>query len=709
MQRLIFKKINILFLLAIFSLHFSCSKDTDILSDYVININENNNQYAVDDAFIINGHDPIVLDVLANDTFAAGQNVKIIQTSNPENGAIEISENQKIIYTPTDTSDNEDDSNTAETPNEDSSDSSSNESETSTETSETTETSESSSDDSETEEQNNQEIDTFDYVIEVEEEDGSTTTEEGTVTIEPEGNEETDNTSGTDDISSTNFVIPSNFDWSNIPANMSNASWEIFDRFELSGQEIIIPENITLIFKGGTLVNGTISFNNTIIQTEDNQRIFESINLVGTLGTEFIKPQWFGAYMNGSTDDRDYLVETLKQANNTNAKILIDGKMFIDVSATGTKSIFLNDNDWIEGTSESELIINNLRSPAFIIALADNVTFKNLNMVWDQTYSTLPIDSQTNAANQLQVENWLIANKGMSFSGADPAWSGAISFWAVFNIRGASNILLEDVSLRVPDGANAQQFCPYFMKLTTEFNENTSVTNESTDPKTQTSNVTLRRLTLDGTIMGIQGNVSNFNAETIRSHRYTDIQNSAGGDIGGNGGTWSPPPHLFYINRDGQPNDSNEVYMTDIIDYGEYVGSINVRSGGGYCNSLKLTDNITNVNVDGYASYRRDGLADMQNISNGTFKNLYAESETNIFQANHKFNTLRFVGNLDNVIFENMVLKDNSLTSTVYPLDSADGVNVTLSGVEVITTSPGCFRLRGTNNTIENSSLNLCN
>ena len=540
----------------------------------------------------------------------------------------------------------------------------------------------------------------------MEEEDGTTTSEKGTVTVESSGDELPEET---EEQNSDNNVIPADFDWSNIPDSMGNSVWEIVESFNLEGQTVVLPDNVTLMFKGGSLTNGTLTLSNTIIESEGNDHILNAIDLAGTLSSEYIKPQWFGAAMDGNKDDRAYFVETVAQSKAINAKVLIDGKIFLDVAETGTKSIFLDDNQWIEGTPDSELIINNLRSPAFIIALADNVTFKNLNILWKQTYSTLPIDSQTNGANQAQVEEWLTANRGMTFRGADPSWSGAISFWAVFNIRGSSNILLEDVSLRVPEGANAQQFCPYFMKLTTEYNEGSTVTNEDSDPRTQTTNVTLRRLTLDGTIMGVQGNVSNFNVETLRSYRYSDIQSAAGGDIGGNGGTWSPPPHLFYINRDGQPNDSRDITMTDVIDYGEYVGSVNVRSGGGYCNSLKLTDDITNVLVDGYKSYRRDGLADMQNITNGTFKNIYAESETSIFQDRYKFNTLRFLGNFDNVTFENMTLKDNSLTSTVYPLDSADGVNVSLKGVEVITTSPGCFRLRGSNNSIEDSSLNMCN
>lgn len=687
----VFKNLSIFLYIIATTLQVSCNKDTDILADYVTRDVPTNGKYVVDDTFVIKGNEAVILDVLANDTFELGQEVKIVQVSNPKYGTIEIKDNLEIVYSPIENLENSNQSNDEETvPANDNS------------TDNTTTTD--GTEESETKEES--QTDSFEYMVEVVEDDGSTITEKGTVTVESKGEEEPVNTDGQ---TSVNNLIPSDFDWNNIPANMSNSVWEIVDRFDLGGKTVILPENVTLMFNGGVLVNGIITFNNTIIETEVNYHIFDSINLDGVLSSEYIKPQWFGASMNGTTDDRAHLVETLAQSKAINAKVLLDGKIFIDVAATGTKSIFLDDNHWVEGTADSELIINNLRSPAFIIALANNVTFKNLNILWNQTYSTLPIDSQTNSANQAQVENWLIANKGMTFTGADPAWSGAISFWAVFNIRGSSNILLEDVSLRVPDGVNAQQFCPYFMKLTTEYNEGSTVSNEDNDPRTQTTNVTLRRLTLDGTIMGIQGNVSNFNVETLRSHRYSDIQNAEGGDIGGNGGTWSPPPHLFYINKDGQPNDSNGIFMSDVIDYGEYVGSVNVRSGGGYCNSLKLTDDITNVLVDGYKSYRRDGLADMQNITNGTFKNIYAESETSIFQDRYKFNTLRFLGNFDNVIFENMTLKDNSLTSTVYPLDSADGVNVSLRGVEVITTSPGCFRLRGSNNNIEDSSLNMCN
>ncbi|SHG18305.1 hypothetical protein SAMN03080594_1183, partial [Arenibacter palladensis] len=117
-----------------------------------------------------------------------------------------------------------------------------------------------------------------------------------------------------------------------------------------------------------------------------------------------------------------------------------------------------------------------------------------------------------------------------------------------------------------------------------------------------------------------------------------------------------------------------------------------------------------NVMVDGYKSYRRDGLGDLQHITNGTFKNIHAESTIEIFKSSYKFTSLRFLGDLKNVAFENMTLKDNSLTATIYPLDYTNGDNVTLNNVNVITTAlDGCFKVSGSNNTIQSSSLVTCN
>lgn len=82
---------------------FSCSKDADLLSEYVIADKTNLESIAllVDDSFFIsNGQQSILLDVLNNDTFESGTQVNIVSTSSPKNGSVIINDNNTLTYTP---------------------------------------------------------------------------------------------------------------------------------------------------------------------------------------------------------------------------------------------------------------------------------------------------------------------------------------------------------------------------------------------------------------------------------------------------------------------------------------------------------------------------------------------------------------------------------------------------------------------------------
>ncbi|ASV28842.1 Ig-like domain-containing protein [Maribacter cobaltidurans] len=125
----------ILCLLFIFQ---SCSKDADLLSDYVIN-NEKSlalQKYVVNDQFYVTNSNSIILDVLNNDRFNNPQGVTITETSLPENGNVVINSDNTLTYSPK---------------------------------TEVTETQEFT--------------DTFTYTAEEVQEDGTTTEEEGTVTV----------------------------------------------------------------------------------------------------------------------------------------------------------------------------------------------------------------------------------------------------------------------------------------------------------------------------------------------------------------------------------------------------------------------------------------------------------------------------------------------------------------------------------------------
>ncbi|WP_424366521.1 heparin lyase I family protein [Maribacter sp.] len=132
--------LKVLLFSIIFIFHLSCSKDTDLLTDYVLRDSQEivNGEYVVDDIYMVSQNDFIVLDVLSNDAYKEQDNVTITATSTPTNGSVVINTDNTLTYTPDPV----------------------------TETVSLPET-----------------IDTFTYTTEIVTEDQSITTEEGTVTV----------------------------------------------------------------------------------------------------------------------------------------------------------------------------------------------------------------------------------------------------------------------------------------------------------------------------------------------------------------------------------------------------------------------------------------------------------------------------------------------------------------------------------------------
>ena len=133
-------QLKMLLISFIFIFHFSCSKDSDLLADYValdpeigaiakfvkndtyqISISSNSEDdtfeiivnsgsdgsdnsgsggTTVNDSYQISSSASIVLDVLANDTFKDLEDVSIIETSIPDNGEVVINADNTLTYTP---------------------------------------------------------------------------------------------------------------------------------------------------------------------------------------------------------------------------------------------------------------------------------------------------------------------------------------------------------------------------------------------------------------------------------------------------------------------------------------------------------------------------------------------------------------------------------------------------------------------------------
>ncbi|EAR01096.1 Ig-like domain-containing protein [Maribacter sp. HTCC2170] len=95
--------LQVLSLCFILIFHYSCSKDSDLLTDYVTSENMDTSDIGlliIDDTYFMSATSNVTLDVLANDTFENEEEVNITETSSPSNGTVAINDNNTITYTP---------------------------------------------------------------------------------------------------------------------------------------------------------------------------------------------------------------------------------------------------------------------------------------------------------------------------------------------------------------------------------------------------------------------------------------------------------------------------------------------------------------------------------------------------------------------------------------------------------------------------------
>ncbi|AGO49464.1 structural protein [Cellulophaga phage phi4:1] len=428
----------------------------------------------------------------------------------------------------------------------------------------------------------------------------------------------------------------------------------------------------------------------------------------------YVSPREYNSIMDGITDDRDTFESTLIAARAVGKRVIVDRDIFLDVSETSS-SIILESGDWIEGINGANIIVNNLLTPAFLMVLTSNITFKNINIVYDQTYDATVSGSTEDSNNFISfLNNYLVSNRGITLTNSNFGWTGRSSLRYTFMIDACEDILFDNVTVK-SKGETADKFMIGAFKLKWEWAKNSTITSNVGDTSI-CKNITFKDIILDGYIMGIQGVVDGFKVDNFKAYRYSDVQTASGTEIGGTA-FWMAPPHLFYLNTDASPlYNTQNVEIRNTIDYGILVGSNDHRSEtSGYCTSLKMINTVTNVYVDNYTSLRRDGLGEIQDMSNATYKNIYSESEIGIFDSSVGFNAFRFLGTIENVHFENVTLKDKSTYLEIYPLDLASGNNSSMTNFNVIiegelnTDIYGCYGISGSNNKITNSFLKIGN
>lgn len=476
----------------------------------------------------------------------------------------------------------------------------------------------------------------------------------------------------------------------------------ILDRtLNITTGTLSIPNNIKIDWIPTALFNvslgATLIINSPI--NEGFQRLFSGDGSIILNGSTEITPAFFGATMDGFSDDRDYFVKTLACASISKVSVLIEKPIFLNILDDINKPIFIDDNIHIVGRGLGNIIVNNKYIPAFILPLSKNCSF-DITIYYDGQYDASQygyVEGSTTETKSTRFTNtiyktYLTQKRGIIFTGSyNPRALTYASSWAMFMLKGAEYIDFSNIKI-ISKGSTPDKFVVWGFKLVRERERNTTIDSSTANNYTHCSNISFSNIEFDGVLMGIQGGAKDISLSGIVGKRYSDAQNADGSFIGGYnydglGSYWMSPPHLIYL------NDENErLSILNTFDHGIRVGVTKSRpTDSGYCHSVKIKGE--NITIDGYTSYRPDGLGDIINGSkNISIKNIYASYDSSIFPAGINYTALRFPSDEDSVInpFENLdlsniTIKDENPQPRVFPIGQIiRGSQVTAKNIKVI-------------------------
>jgi hypothetical protein len=181
-----------------------------------------------------------------------------------------------------------------------------------------------------------------------------------------------------------------------------------------------------------------------------------------------------------------------------------------------------------------------------------------------------------------------------------------------------NNIAFNVPVISVSAGAAATAFVPVGIDCNGQWNASVAVTAATVVSALNfsiPSNIVLNSPTFDGCLMGVSATAAGIEINQPIFQRYSDLQDSGGGTAGGTN-QWFAVPHALYLKSltIGAVSFPCSHVLTDVLDYGVYVGGVTRRttiSGAnpGFLNSAKMEiENGSSVN--GYTSFRPDGGLD---------------------------------------------------------------------------------------------------
>ncbi len=416
------------------------------------------------------------------------------------------------------------------------------------------------------------------------------------------------------------------------------------------------------------------------------------------------------AACDGKTDDARAVGDAFAAAHDGAFTLIVDCPAFIHVGMDIARPIFIDNRTTVRFRPGGLFITDNVLIPSFVIADSSDINLLGWRVRYvggapvdmhvdgfyeDGVFVRHPGISPSGIANDVTITRWLTANRGVIFQKRTAVWASPTNTSAIFYITGsASRVVVKDMKVFAPESAPGSQFAPTVFVSVANWKPHQTVTAATpitSDYAAAPNNLVFANIDLDGYYMGWQGTFDGATFTHIRAHRYGDLQDSNGENVGGVGCAedprtcWYAPPHLIYINQQGYPGiETRNVTIKDVIDYGVRVGTArNTKSG----NLMSLKIGGKNVVVDRYTTYRPDGVADILNCDGLRITNL--TGHYNSAYDDNKYPGIRFPDkDYQNVVMQNIFLTDSNPLTAVKPIgDIVTAGNFTMQKAKSVITA----------------------
>lgn len=116
--------------------------------------------------------------------------------------------------------------------------------------------------------------------------------------------------------------------------NKEHTIYEIKYDYDLQGQTVIIPTNCILKFSGGSLKNGNINFNNTIIDSHYGN-IFKQITINGSIANNEVWLSWWELAYSSEVNDAPLINQVVKAIDNCILYYDIQGNVYTGGEKSG--------------------------------------------------------------------------------------------------------------------------------------------------------------------------------------------------------------------------------------------------------------------------------------------------------------------------------------------------------------------------------------